>query len=109
MSIAKAPGRARTFAIVALLFAGAAQGLSIPPEPGRSEPPETAFEAAIDVSLLSWVVRVVDVGGSPILGLRPEDLRVRVGKQEVPVVGLDWIAPGTAGGESTDASHVTTQ
>lgn len=37
-------------------------------------------------------IRVVDSWGQPILGLKPEDLRVRVGKREVPVVALDWIA-----------------
>ena len=37
------------------------------------------------------VVRVVDTWGRPILGLKPEDFRVRVGKKDVPVAGLDWI------------------
>ncbi len=37
------------------------------------------------------VVRVVDTWGRPILGLKPEDFRVRLGKKDVPVVGLDWI------------------
>src|SRR5687767_13881536 len=96
-------GRAETYSgavvalVVALALSDAVEARSIPPDPGADETPETAFQAAIDVSLLSWAVRVVEIGGSPILGLRPEDLRVRVGKQEIPVVGLDWIAPGGSG------------
>jgi VWFA-related protein len=57
----------------------------------QEEPPEKAFEDEITVSLSTMVVRVVDTWGRPILGLKPEDFRVRVGKKEVPVVGLDWI------------------
>lgn len=38
------------------------------------------------------VIRVVDSWGKPILGLQPEDLRVRVGKREVPVTALDWVS-----------------
>lgn len=38
------------------------------------------------------VIRVVDTWGKPILGLQPEDLRVRVGKREVPVTALDWVS-----------------
>jgi len=37
------------------------------------------------------VVRVVDTWGRPILGLKPEDFRVRMGKKDVSVIGLDWI------------------
>ena len=37
------------------------------------------------------VLRVVDTWGRPILGLKPEDFRVRLGKKDVPVVGLDWV------------------
>lgn len=92
-------------AVLALLVTGRSLARSIPPDPS-AETPETAFQAAIDVSLLSWVVRVVDTGGSPILGLRPEDLRVRVGKQEIPVVGLDWIAPGGAGEQAEPESEI---
>lgn len=40
------------------------------------------------------VLRVVDTWGRPILGLKPEDFRVRLGKKDVPVVGLDWISAG---------------
>lgn len=51
-------------------------------------------------------MRVVDLGGSPILGLAREDLRVRVGKREVPVVGLDWIAPGGADQAAEPTSQI---
>ena len=106
MSRKQISGRKLIPALLALLVSGPAGGRSIPPEPSPEERPETAFQAAIDVSLLSWVVRVVEIGGSPILGLRPEDLRVRVGKQEIPVVGLDWIAPGGAGEQAEPESEI---
>lgn len=89
----EAPGRSRILASLALLAGSTVGAATIPPEPNPTETPRTAYQAAIDVSLLSWVVRVVDLGGSPILGLAPQDLRVRVGKQEIPVVALDWIGP----------------
>ncbi len=60
--------------------------------PQQENPPEKTFEGEIDVALSTMVIRVVDSWGQPILGLKPEDLRVRVGKQEVPVVALDWIS-----------------
>jgi VWFA-related protein len=61
------------------------------PASAQEEPPEKAFEDEITVSLATMVVRVVDTWGRPILGLKPEDFRVRVGKKDVPVVGLEWI------------------
>jgi VWFA-related protein len=60
----------------------------------QDKPQEPTFSDEIDVSLASVVVRVVDTWGRPILGLKPEDFRVRVGKQEVPVVAIDWIGEG---------------
>jgi VWFA-related protein len=64
----------------------------VAPEPAPTPSPEATFESEIDVSLLTMVVRVVDTWGKPILGLRPQDFRVRVGHREVPVAALDWIA-----------------
>lgn len=60
---------------------------AVPQEPEAQE----VFEDEITVSLKSLTVRVVDGLGNPVLGLAPEDFRVRVGKQEVPVVSVDWI------------------
>jgi len=50
-----------------------------------------SFTDEIDVAIVSVVVRVVDSWGRPILGLKPQDFRVKVGKREIPVTGLDWI------------------
>jgi VWFA-related protein len=61
----------------------------------RSAPPEARspqFEGEIDVALSTIVARVVDTWGAPVLNLRPEDFRVRMGKEEIPVVALDWIS-----------------
>ena len=69
---------------------------------------EPRFEGdPIDVSLSTVVVRVVDTWGAPVLDLKPEDFRVRVGRKEIPVAALDWIsneeppppAPAAAGEE----------
>ena len=62
-----------------------------PEAAAQEQPPEKSFEDEITVSLSTMVVRVVDTWGRPILGLKPEDFRVRVGKKDVSVVGLDWI------------------
>jgi VWFA-related protein len=72
--------------------------LLLSPLPGaaaQEQPPEKAFEDEITVALSTMVVRVVDTWGRPILGLKPEDFRVRVGKKDVSVVGLDWITAET--------------
>src|SRR5436305_3582584 len=63
------------------LPAGARQETAAPP---------VQFEAAIDVSLTTVVVRVVDTWGQPVPDLTPRDFRVRAGKLEVPVVAVDW-------------------
>ena len=47
--------------------------------------------------LVTVVVRVVDGAGDPVLGLMPADLRVRVGRREVPVAAVDWVSAGAAG------------
>jgi len=57
---------------------------------------EDQFGEEITVSLISMTVRAVDGQGRPITGLGPEDFRVRVGKKEVPVVGVDWYSAGEA-------------
>lgn len=66
----------------------------LPARAQDEKPPEDSFEGEITVSLTTLVVRVVDTWGRPILGLKPEDFRVRAGKKDVPVVGVDWIAAG---------------
>ncbi|HKI01319.1 MAG TPA: hypothetical protein VKK31_05020 [Thermoanaerobaculia bacterium] len=83
-------GAARLFLFGFLLF------LFGPPSGAQPEksPPEESFGDEITVSLVPMVIRVVDTWGRPILGLKPEDFRVRVGKKDVPVAGLDWIAAG---------------
>ncbi|HWN40951.1 MAG TPA: hypothetical protein VNW71_01955 [Thermoanaerobaculia bacterium] len=52
------------------------------------------FGEEITVSLISMTVRAVDGRGRPITGLGPEDFRVRVGRKEIPVVGVDWFSSG---------------
>lgn len=76
------------------LFPVIPAGAVLPSRPAvpQEQPPEDPFfEEEITVSLSTVVLRVVDTWGRPILGLKPEDFRVRLGKKDVPVVGLDWI------------------
>jgi hypothetical protein len=79
------------FAVGAVLLAG---GLAVAPEPADPHGSTGAFQQSIDVALVSQRVRIVDLGGSPIRGLVPSDLRVRVGKREIPVVALEWVEEG---------------
>jgi len=66
-----------------------------------------SFTGVIDVAIVSVVVRVVDTWGRPILGLKPEDFRVRAGKREIPVTGLDWIGEsGVEGPAQSETSPV---
>src|SRR5262245_56832512 len=75
-----------------LLAAPAAQGWNAPDPPPPEDPPsQPPYEESIDVALATLVVRVYDTWGNPILGLAPEDFRVRVGGRDVAVVALDWV------------------
>lgn len=62
--------------------------LALPQDPELEE----QFGEEITVSLISMTVRAVDGKGRPVTGLRPEDFRVKVGRTEVPVVGVDWFS-----------------
>jgi VWFA-related protein len=66
-------------------------GLLAVPIPGEAQEPPRFEGEEITVSLVPVVVRVVDTWGRPILGLKPEDFRIRAGKKEIPVEALDWI------------------
>jgi len=78
-----------------LFFGLAAAGAAPdPPIPPQDQPPQESFTDEISVSLSTVVVRAVDTWGRPILGLEPKDFRVRAGRQEIPVVAVDWVAAG---------------
>ncbi|HVR97556.1 MAG TPA: hypothetical protein VMW27_13140 [Thermoanaerobaculia bacterium] len=68
-----------------------------------SEDDLSGFGEEITVSLATAVVRVIDDYGKPVLGLKPEDFRVVVGKKEIPVVAVDWV--GTELGEREVAAQ----
>jgi len=75
---------------VALLLASQIPGAAASP-PERTPP---RFGDEIAVRLVTVVLRVVDGAGNPLQGLTPKDFRVRVGRREVPVAAVDWVASG---------------
>ena len=60
-----------------------------------AQPPDPDFTEEITVALSTVTVRVVDALGNPVTGLGPEDFRVRVGRREIPVAGVDWFSSET--------------
>lgn len=88
------------FRIAAAMLLGALLLSPAGAYPQDSKEPEkkdaASFSGAIDVSIVSLVVRAVDTWGRPILGLKAEDFRVRAGKREIPVAGLDWVGEDAA-------------
>ncbi|HEY6322736.1 MAG TPA: hypothetical protein VJA16_14365, partial [Thermoanaerobaculia bacterium] len=98
---ASAPGGGSPAAATPAPTAAPAPAAAAAPVPG-AEPGSAAaprFGEEIAVRLVTVVVRVVDGAGEPVLGLTPADLRVRVGRREVPVAAVDWVSAGaTAAG-----------
>ena len=69
------------------------------PGPGAEDPrPDATFRETLTVALSTYRVRALEQDGSPVLGLRPEDFRVRVGRKDAPVVAVDWMAAGQSYG-----------
>lgn len=91
-------------ALLCGLAAAQAPAVGNPPPRPESPPPQESFSDEITVALSTVVVRAVDTWGRPILGLEPKDFRVRAGRQEIPVVAVDWVAAGTAGAEPPAAA-----
>jgi len=72
---------------------------------GAQETP-TPFGTTVEVRRIVTEVRVVDSDGSPILGLGPEDFRVKVGGEPVEVESVLWI-PSTAEAAAESAARST--
>jgi VWFA-related protein len=106
--------RIAALALSCLPLAGLSYARAVAPQPGpaataaASSAPTPRFGDEIAVQLVTVVVRVVDGAGNPVLGLTPGDFQVRVGRREVPVAAVDWVAGGeaaAAGQASPDAQH----
>lgn len=87
-----------TFLIGLLLSAPGAFGS--PPadasDPAALPPSDTAdygadFGEVVNVSIASIRARFLDAKGSPIPGVRPEDVDLRIRGQAVPVMAVDWV------------------
>lgn len=74
--------------------------------PAVAQQTQTPFGTTVDVTRILTEVRVVDSGGSPILGLGPEDFRVKVGGEPVEVESVLWI-PSTAEAAAESAVRTT--
>lgn len=61
---------------------------------GRDGALDEGFGETVEVKLRTFQVRILDDDGSPVRGIRPEDLRVRLGRREVPVNAVDWVQAG---------------
>lgn len=85
-----------TALLLGLFLAGLPQEAA-PPEERSNQRLEDVYSEEITVSLVPITVRAVDGRGRPILDLKPEDFRVRVGRREVPVVAVDWVGSGEDG------------
>jgi len=78
---------------MALLIAGISAATSIPAQDQERTP--TEFGGAVEVKRIITEVRVVHYDGSPVLGLGPEDFKVKVGGERAEVRSVLWI-PSTA-------------
>lgn len=97
----------RRLLLTVLVTALAAHVPSAAPQTGPGETdPDVTFGEEITVELATVVVRVVDPEGDPVLGLGPDDFRVRIGPAETPVVAVDWISSG--GVEESDLESIET-
>ena len=60
-----------------------------------AERKQTPFGAAVEVKRILTEVRVVDYDGTPVLGLAPEDFRVKVSGKIAEVRSVLWIPSTT--------------
>jgi len=73
------------------LFALIAAGGFLTPFGSFAQEPENPFGTVVEVRRIVTEVRVVDSDGSPIVGLGPDDFRVKVGGKVVDVESALWI------------------
>jgi VWFA-related protein len=76
------------------------------PVGSSAQEPETTFGTEVEVRRIITEVRAVDSDGSPILGLGPDDFRVKVGGKKVDVESVLWV-PTT--GEAAAAAEAHTE
>ena len=72
-----------------LLLLGSPRGVGGQETRDKKDKQDKTFTGEITISLLPVVVRVVDDWGRPVLGLKPEDFRVRVAVGRVAADGDD--------------------
>jgi len=78
-------------------------GVMVAATGGAQETP-TPFGTTVEVRRIVTEVRVVDFDGSPVLGLGPEDFKVKVGGDVVEVESVLWI-PATAEAAAESAAQ----
>ena len=62
------------------------------PTEDPSASPGFGFMDEITVEIHNVTVRVVDSFGEPLRDLRPDDLTLKIGRQEIPIHALDWVS-----------------
>lgn len=79
-----------------LLMISLLAGLLALPAMAQSELPATVLGETIDVRVVNLEAVVTDKAGNRVAGLRPEDFRLRVDGEEVPLAFFDEIRGGDA-------------
>ena len=60
-------------------------------DPQDSTATRAQFGETIEVDVVTLIVRAVNFDGAPIANLTPNDLRVRLGRQETNILAVDWV------------------
>jgi VWFA-related protein len=89
----------RSIVITAVVTAAIA---SVPSPVGSQQSP-TPFGTTVEVSRILTEVRVVTFDGEPVLGLEPEDFRVKVDGQPAEVRSVLWIPSTSDAAASSEA------
>ncbi len=73
-----------------------AEGTASGQEPSGDSVVPSEFGETVEVALVTYRLRVLAPNGSPVLGLGPENFRVRLGRRDLVVSAVDWIESGSS-------------
>lgn len=76
--------------LLSLLLPAALRAAEPPPPAPVAPLAEEQFEETVTVGLASVRARILDAEGNPFVGLKPEEVQVRIGRRGVPITALDY-------------------